>query len=96
MSTGAKTHVVAWLLAAGVLLMPIVILSGMMFPIESMPAVLQPVSAIVPARWYIDAMRKLMIQGAPFGLIMKDFVILVVMTLGLLTIALKNFKDKLE
>ena len=95
-STVAKTQVVALLVSAAVMLMPIVMLSGMMFPIENMPAVLQPVSAIVPARWYIDAMRKLMIQGAPFGLIMKDFVILVVMTLGLLTVALKNFKDKLE
>lgn len=95
-STVAKTQVVALLVSAAVMLMPIVMLSGMMFPIENMPAVLQPVSAIVPARWYIDAMRKLMIQGAPFSLIMKDFVILVVMTLGLLTVALKNFKDKLE
>ena len=95
-STLAGKQVVALLISAAVMLMPIVMLSGMMFPIENMPAVLQPVSAIVPARWYIDAMRKLLIQGAPFSLILKDFIILIVMTIALLAIALKNFKDKLE
>ena len=95
-STIAKQQIVALLISAAVMIMPIVMLSGMMFPVENMPAVLKPVSAIVPARWYIDAMRKLLIQGASFGLILKDFVILVGMALGLLAIALKNFKDKLE
>jgi len=95
-STIAKQQIVALLISAAVMLMPIVMLSGMMFPIENMPAVLKPVSAIVPARWYIDAMRRLMIQGASFSLILKDFIILVVMTIALLAIALKNFNDKLE
>ena len=95
-STVAKKQIVALLISAAVMLMPIVMLSGMMFPVENMPAVLKPVSAIVPARWYIDAMRKLLIQGASFGLILKDFVILVGMTVAILAIALKNFKDKLE
>ena len=95
-STVAKKQIVALLISAAVMLMPIVMLSGMMFPVENMPAVLKPVSAIVPARWYIDAMRKLLIQGASFGLILKDFVILVGMTVAILSIALKNFKDKLE
>ncbi len=95
-STIASSQIVALLISAAVMLMPIVMLSGMMFPIENMPAVLKPISAIVPARWYIDAMRKLMIQGAPLGMILKDFVILIIMTIGLIAIALKNFKDKLE
>ena len=43
--------------------MPIVMLSGMFFPIESMPKVLQYVSAIIPTRYYTSAMRKLMIMG---------------------------------
>ncbi len=95
-STLAKKQVVALLISAAVMLLPIVMLSGMLFPIENMPAVLQPLSAIVPARWYIDAMRKLLIQGASFGPILKDFVILIVMTIVLLALALKNFNDKLE
>lgn len=95
-STIASSQIVALLISAAVMLMPIVMLSGMMFPIENMPAVIKPISAIVPARWYIDAMRKLMIQGAPLRMILKDFVILIIMTIGLIAIALKNFKDKLE
>jgi ABC-2 type transport system permease protein len=95
-STLAKKQVVALLISAAVMLLPIVMLSGMLFPIENMPAVLQPLSAIVPARWYIDAMRKLLIQGVSFGPILKDFVILIVMTIVLLVLALKNFNDKLE
>ncbi len=41
-----------------VLMMPTTLLSGMMFPIESMPGVLQGLSAVIPARWYIEAVKK--------------------------------------
>ena len=45
------------------LMLPVLSLSGMIFPIENMPVLLQKISNIVPARWYIDAVRKLLIQG---------------------------------
>ena len=93
-STVAQKQVVALLISAAVMLMPIVMLSGMIFPVENMPSVLQPVSAIIPARWYIDAIRKLMIQGAGFADILKDLIILCVMTIAIIAIALKNFKEK--
>ena len=95
-STIAKKQVVALLISAAIMIMPIVFLSGMLFPIENMPTVIKPISAIIPARWYIDAMRKLMIQGVGFSGILQDFIILCVMTLVIIGIALKNFKDKLE
>ena len=60
-SNVAKTQLVALLLSAMVLLVPIVMLSGMIFPVESMPEILQWISAVIPPRYYIDAMRKLMI-----------------------------------
>ena len=62
-STIAQTQLVALLLSAMVLLMPIVMLSGMIFPVESMPQILQYASVIIPTRYYISAMRKLMIMG---------------------------------
>ena len=65
----AKTQLVALLLSAMVLLMPVVMLSGMLFPVESMPQILQWVSAIVPPRYYISAMRKLMIMGVTIALL---------------------------
>ena len=79
-----------------VLLIPIVMLSGMLFPVESMPAVLQWLSAIVPPRYYIEAMRKLMIMGVGITEVVREVTILTVMTLLLLVVALKKFKTRLE
>ncbi len=95
-SNVAQTQLVALLLSAMVLLMPVVMLSGMLFPVESMPTVLQWVAAVVPPRYYIDAMRKLMIMGVGIGEIAKEVAVLTGMTAVLLAIALKTFKTRLE
>ena len=95
-SNVAQTQLVALLLSAMVLLMPVVMLSGMMFPVESMPEILQWIAAVIPPRYYIDAMRKLMIMGVGIGEVMKEVTILVAMTVLLLTIALKKFNVRLE
>ena len=92
----AKTQLVALLLSAMVLLLPIVMLSGMLFPIESMPEILQWISAIVPPRYYISAMRKLMIMGVGFEAVTKEVAILSGMTLLLLSVSLAKFKRRLE
>ena len=88
----ARTQLVALLLSAMVLLMPVVMLSGMLFPVESMPIVLQWVSAVVPPRYYISAMRKLMIMGVGIGEVFTEVVVLIAFTAFFLTIALKKFK----
>jgi ABC-2 type transport system permease protein len=92
----AQTQLVALLMSAMVLLMPIVMLSGMLFPIESMPKILQYVSAIIPPRYYIAAMRKLMIMGVGVEHVMREMLILAGMTAFLLTVALRTFKKRLE
>ena len=92
----ATNQLMALLLSAMVLLMPIVMLSGMLFPIESMPRILQWVSAIIPPRYYIQAMRKLMIMGVGIGDIIHEVIILSAMTIMLLAIALAKFKTRLE
>ena len=92
----AQTQLVALLMSAMVLLMPIVMLSGMLFPIESMPKILQYVSAIIPPRYYIAAMRKLMILGVGVEHVMREMLILAGMTVFLLVVALKTFKKRLE
>jgi ABC-2 type transport system permease protein len=79
-----------------VLLMPIVMLSGMLFPIESMPPVLQWLSAIVPPRYYIQAMRKLMIMGVGIREVLPEVTVLSGMTLLLLAVSLAKFKTRLE
>ena len=92
----AQTQLVALLMSAMVLLMPVVMLSGMMFPVESMPEILQWISALIPPRYYIDAMRKLMIMGVGMGAIMKEMLILLGMTVLFLTIALVKFNKRME
>lgn len=92
----AKTQLVALLLSAMVLLMPIVMLSGMFFPIESMPRVLQYVSAIIPTRYYTSAMRKLMIMGVGVRQVMHEMIVLVCMLIGLLGLSLAMFNKRLE
>jgi ABC-2 type transport system permease protein len=94
-SNVAKTQLVALLLSAMVLLMPVVMLSGMLFPVESMPRVLQWIAAVVPPRYYIQAMRKLMIMGVGIGDVAQEVGVLALMTAVLLTVALKKFNVRL-
>ena len=95
-STLTKTQVAAMLASGMILMMPTMLLSGMIFPIESMPLVLQLISDILPARWYIQAVRKLMIEGVPVVLVLKEIGILLLMAVVLITISIRKFKYRLE
>ncbi|MBF1640560.1 ABC transporter permease [Prevotella sp.] len=95
-STIAETQLVALLISAMLLMMPIIMLSGMMFPIESMPKILQYISAIVPTRYYISAMRKLMIMGVGIEEIYFEVSILISMLIALMSLALAKFNKRLE
>jgi ABC-2 type transport system permease protein len=92
----AQTQLVALLLSAMVLLMPVVMLSGMLFPVESMPRILQWISAVVPPRYYIQAMRKLMIMGVGIENLVHEVTVLLGMTVVVLAIALKKFDVRLK
>ena len=95
-SSVAQTQFVALLVSAMVLLLPTVMLSGMLFPIESMPQVLQWISAVMPPRYYIQVMRKLMIMGVGIREVLQEVCILCGMTLLLLMVALKKFNKRLD
>lgn len=94
-STLVNSQLAALLISAMVLLMPCVLLSGMIFPIESMPTILQYISALMPPRYFISAMRKLMIVGTDFNAVTSEALILLGMALLLLILALRNFKQRL-
>lgn len=93
-STIAATQVSALLVSGVMFMIPVVMLSGMIFPIENMPLVLQWLSCIIPARWYISAMRVLMIQQLPIGYVLTEVIVLSCMTMGVLILAIKNFNAK--
>ncbi len=94
-STITASQTTAMLASGVVLMMPVMLLSGMMFPIESMPAILQYISAIVPARWFIDAVKKVMLQGATLADVVKEVAILSSMAVLFITVSWKNFKTRL-
>ena len=90
-STIASTQVSALLVSGVMFMVPVVLLSGMIFPVENLPSVLQWLSCIVPARWYISAMRVLMIQQLPVGYVLTEVLILSGMTLAVLALAVRKF-----
>ncbi len=95
-STAVRTQLAALLASAMMLIMPCIMLSGMMFPIESMPRILQYISAVMPPRYYISAMRKLMIMGVDIDKAYHETGALALMAGILLTGALTKFNKRLE
>lgn len=94
-STLTHTQVAAMLASGLVLMMPTMLLSGMIFPIESMPPLLQGISCLIPARWYIQVVRKLMIEGVDVLFAWREVAVLGLMAVVLMTVSLKKFKDRL-
>lgn len=77
------------------MMMPTMILTGFMFPLENMPKVFQWISHIVPSRYYYSIIKSVMLKGLGFKYVWKETLILAVMATGLLTLALRNFKIRL-
>lgn len=95
-SNVAKSQIVALLVSALVMTMPILLFSGMLFPVENLPAALRWIAYIIPARWYVDAMRKLMIEGVAMTGVMLETGILLFETILLLAVSARKFNDRLE
>lgn len=93
-STIASTQVAALLISGVMFMIPVILLSGMIFPVENMPLVLQWISCVIPARWYISAMRVLMIQRLPVDYVLTEVLVLAGMTLLVLALAIKKFNAK--
>lgn len=77
------------------MMLPTMLLTGFMFPVENMPVPLQVLSNIVPSRWYYIIIKNVMIKGLGFSAIWKETLILTGMTLLLLGLSLRNFKNRL-
>jgi ABC-2 type transport system permease protein len=94
-STRAKTQQEAMLISMMGMLLPTLIFSGFMFPVENFPFVLQLISNIVPARWFYIIVKTVMVKGLGFSAIWKETLVLVGITVFLLIVSLKNFKKRL-
>ncbi len=95
-STMAKNQMTAMFISMIGLMLPTIILSGFIFPIQNMPKVLQIVSHIMPARYFVTIVRAIMLKGVGILYIWQETVILLGMTLFFIVVSVKKFKIRLE
>jgi ABC-2 type transport system permease protein len=93
-ATLTTTQRVAMLVALLATMLPSTLLSGMVFPLASMPRVLQLLSNVVPAHWFIVIARGIMLKGVGLAHLWRESLVLVAMTLVLVTVAVRSFKAR--
>ena len=94
-STKAKDQMTAMFMSALGLMMPTMLLSGFMFPRESMPWLLQAIGTVIPATWFNTVIKGIMIKGVGLEVLWKETLVLGGMALFFLAMSMKNFKDRL-
>ncbi len=95
-STISNNQQTALMISLSALMLPTIILSGYIFPIENMPLPLQIISNILPAKWFIIIVRGIMLKGVSFSYIVVETLVLVGMTLFFILLSVKKFKIRLE
>jgi len=95
-STVSPTQQVAMFISMFALLLPTMLLSGFIFPVENMPWLLQWLSTIIPAKYFILLIKNIMIKGTGLIFIWKETLVLFLMTLVFLGLSIRNFKVRLE
>jgi ABC-2 type transport system permease protein len=95
-STISNNQQTAMMISLGGLMLPTIILSGYIFPIENMPVALQIISNAVPARWFIAIVKGIMLKGSSFGYIMKETFVLIGMAVFFIFLSIMKFKTRLE
>ncbi len=94
-SIKTNSQQVAMLISLMGMLLPTVLFSGFMFPIENMPSVLQWISNIIPARWFYVIVKNIMIKGLGFSYIFKETLALLTITVFFFILSVKSFKERL-
>lgn len=95
-STVARTQQSAMLISLAGLMLPTILLSGFIFPIENMPKILQWISILMPPRWFLLALKDIMLKGVGLLYIWKEILVMIVMLVGFIIISVKKFKIRLE
>ena len=95
-SNVTETQQAAMLISLMAMLLPTVLFSGFMFPLENMPMPLQVIANVVPSKWYYIIVKSIMIKGVGFLSIWKETLVLSGMTIFLLLVSFKKFKIRLQ
>jgi ABC-2 type transport system permease protein len=77
-------------------MLPTMLLSGFIFPLESMPWLLQALANVVPAKWFVLVARSIMLKGAGLTYLWQPTLILLAMALALLFFSAQSFHERLE
>jgi ABC-2 type transport system permease protein len=94
-STRTASQQTAMLMSLMGMMLPTVLFTGFMFPIENMPLPLRIISNLVPARWYYIIVKSIMIKGLGFNAIWKETLVLLGMTIVLIAASFRSFKIRL-
>jgi ABC-2 type transport system permease protein len=94
-STKAPTQRTAMIFALAGLMMPTLLLSGFIFPLDSLPEWLQAISYVVPARWFLLVVRGIMVKGAGLATLWQETLVLVGMMVFLLVVGSRNLAIRL-
>ncbi len=94
-SNSTSSQQTAMLISMMAMMLPTMLFTGFMFPLENMPLPLQWVANLIPSKWYYIIVKSIMIKGLGFSAIWKETLILVGMTVVLLFISFKRFKTRL-
>jgi ABC-2 type transport system permease protein len=95
-STVAKNQQIAMMMSMFALMLPTILLSGFIFPIENMPVVLQWLCNIMPTKWFIIIVKDIMLKGVGMEYIWKETLIIVGMTILFIAVSVRRFKIRLE
>ena len=95
-STVSPNQQIAMFISMMALMLPTILLSGFIFPIENMPVLLQWISHIMPARWFITILKNIMLKGTGLLFVWKESLIMIAMTVFFITMSVKKFKVRLE
>jgi ABC-2 type transport system permease protein len=95
-STISATQQTAMMISLMGLMLPVILLSGFIFPITSMPLPLQVISNIIPAKWFIIIIKGIMLKGVGIQYIWKETLILLGMTVFFIALSVKKYKIRLE
>lgn len=95
-STISKTQQQAMLLSMFALMLPTILLSGFIFPIENMPLILQYFSHIMPSKWFIIIVKNIMLKGTSIAYFWKETLIIFFIAVFFIVMSVKKFKIRLE
>jgi ABC-2 type transport system permease protein len=95
-STASSNQQVAMMISMFALMLPTMLLSGFIFPVENMPVILQYISDVIPAKYFIIIIKNIMVKGTGLAYVWKETLIITGMTALFIFVSVKRFKTRLE